>query len=436
MPQRSVDVRVQDCNGFGRPPRRPPAFTVAPLRWAALALAIAACASQQAGGVRGGASSGGTGAPRSDSGRSAGGFVHPGILVSRAMLGFVKTRIASGAAPWTAALAAASASRFGALTYAPHPRADVDCGSHSIPDGGCSDEKNDAAAAYTQALLWYFTGDARYADNVVTILNAWSSTLVEHSNSNAPLQSAWAAEVFPRAAEIMRATYPAWAAADVARFSRMLTTVYLPEIVNGSASNGNWELSMIDATMNVAVFTDDAATFQRAVAMWRRRTPAYIYLTSDGPTPVPPPTGRRTGDALTRFWYAQTRLADGVSQETCRDLEHVQYGLAAMIDAAETARIQGVDLFQAEARRLVAGLEFHASLVNGGPVPTWLCGGTVNLPTPEPTWEIAHNALSTVLGRPMPNTAALLAVIRPTGADHHMLWESLTHAGLGAVGLP
>jgi hypothetical protein len=422
-----------------------------PGRWArggaigpALAtLAALACASQAGGAAHRSAPPAGApgagaaaGAPEAAAGAGRG-FVHPGILVSRPMLDFVKAKIAAGAEPWTSALARASASRFGALTYAPHPRADVDCGSRSRPDGGCSDEKNDAGAAYTQALLWSFTGDSRYARNAVAIMNAWSSTLRRHTNTNAPLQSAWVAELFPRAAEIIRATYPGWGPADRARFAAMLKSVYLPEVAGGSASNGNWELSMIEAMMNISVFTDDRAGFERAVTMWRKRTPAYVYLTSDGPTPVPPPTGpAKTGAALTRFWYGQQRLEDGVAQETCRDLSHVQYGLAAMIDAAETARIQGVDLFREQARRLVAGLEFHAGLLEGGAVPTWLCGGALNRATPEPTWEIAGNALANVLGLALPRTRALIARIRPTGLDHHMAWESLTHADLGTVGLP
>ena len=352
------------------------------------------------------------------------------------MLDFVKGQIAAGAEPWKSALGKASASKLADPAYLPHAIADVDCGPYSNPDVGCTDEKNDADAAYTHALLWYYTGDASHADRAIQIMNAWASTIQQHSNSNAPLQSAWVAEVFPRAGEIIRYTYSGWAAADVAKFAAMLTNVYLPQVIAGSQANGNWELSMIEAIMNIGIFTDDAATYQTGVSMWRRRVPAYLYLTSDGATPVAPPTGSFVGDKLTAYWYQQTQLVDGLCQETCRDLGHVQYGLAAMVNAAETARIQGVDLFSAEARRLIAGLEFHAGFLNGGAVPAWLCGGTLTAVRPDPTWEIAYNAYSNVLGQSLPETKKLVQTIRPTAIDHHMAWETLTHAEIGAVGLP
>ncbi len=107
-------------------------------------------------------------------------------------------------------------------------------------------------------------------------MNAWSAVLTAHTNRNAPLQSAWAAEVFPRAAEIIRYTYTGWPADEVARFGKLLHDVYLPQVVNGSASNGNWEISMIEATLNIAVFNDDRPSFDQGLKMWRERTPAYL----------------------------------------------------------------------------------------------------------------------------------------------------------------
>jgi hypothetical protein len=364
---------------------------------------------------------------------ATGAFVHPGILVNKGMLDYVKANV--GSEPYKTALAKASASTYGSPAYTPHPRATVECGSYSNPDYGCTDEKNDADAAYTHALLFYYTGDKAHADKAIEIMNAWSSTVQQHTNSNAPLQSAWVAEVFPRAAEIIRYSSVGWSATDVAAFSAMLTTVYLPQVIAGSRSNGNWELSMIEAIMNIGVFNDDPPTFQKGVAMWRKRTPAYLYLTTDGATPVVPPTGNITGAALTTYWYGQTQLVDGVCQETCRDLGHVQYGLAAMVNAAETARIQGIDLFADEAKRITAGLEFHAQYLNGGAVPAWLCGGALTAVKAGPMWEIAYNAYAKVLGNALPSTLAVITANRPTGIDHHMAWETLTHGDIGTAGL-
>jgi hypothetical protein len=209
-------------------------------------------------------------------------------------------------------------------------------------------------------------------------------------------------------------------------------------VIGGSSSNGNWELSMIEASIGIGVFLDDHKTFDSAASMWTRRVPAYIYLASDGATPVPPPTGNAgSPGALKSFWYNPTKYVDGLAQETCRDLGHVQYGFAAMINAAETARIQGVDLYGAERERITKALEFHAQYLSGAqPNPTSICGVALNAVTPDPRWEIAYNELATRDSSSLPNTKKLIQQIRPTRSDHHMIWETLTHAEVGSVGLP
>jgi hypothetical protein len=238
--------------------------------------------------------------------------------------------------------------------------------------------------------------------------------------------------VFPRAAEIIRYTYSGWPAEEVARFGKMLSDVYLPKVVAGSGSNGNWETSMIEATLNIGVFNDDRATFEQGLKMWRERTPAYAYISKDGPTPVPPPRGNKTsGAALVGYWYGQSVMIDGLAQETCRDMGHVQYGIAGIINAAETAHLQGVDLYGEQAARLQALLEFHAKYLNGAAVPSTLCGGALTDNAPNPTWEIALNHFVTRKGGALPETQKLVQKLRPTGTDHHVGWETLTHANVG-----
>jgi len=186
---------------------------------------------------------------------------------------------------------------------------------------------------------------------------------------------------------------------------------------------------MIDAAIGSAVFLDDRASFDEAVDMWRRRVPAYFYLSSDGPTPVPPPRGSLD-------WNGATTFMDGVAQETCRDLGHTQYGIASTMYAAETALIQGVDLYREQARRLAAAVELHAQFLDGAPVPSWLCGGKLDAVTPYPTWEIAYNELANRLGMSLPHTRNVVLKVRPTAGNHHMAWESMTHAEVGSAGIP
>ena len=56
--------------------------------------------------------------------------------------------------------------------------------------------------------------------------------------------------------------------------------------------------------------------------------------------------------------------------------------------------------------------------------------------SPDPVWEIAVNAYEGRLGMLLPAAHRIAVEVRPGGADHHMDWETLTHAEVGSVGIP
>ncbi|PRX61467.1 alginate lyase [Nonomuraea fuscirosea] len=191
----------------------------------------------------------------------AAGFKHPGVLVSRVQLDFVRANLDKE--PWKSAWDALQKSSFASLSYPAKPRADVNCGGGSIPDNGCSDERKDAMAAYTHALRWYLSKDARYAKKAIQIMDAWSAVITKHTGSNAPLQTGWAGANFSRAAELIKHTYGGgWSQAD--RLASKLRTVYLPILLAGRPNNnGNWELIMTDAAIGIAVHLDDRTSFKQ-----------------------------------------------------------------------------------------------------------------------------------------------------------------------------
>ncbi|WP_410656939.1 alginate lyase family protein [Amycolatopsis sp. lyj-112] len=354
-------------------------------------------------------------------------FTHPGVLVSRPQLDLVRAKVQAGAQPWKQAYDAMMSSSYASLSRTPKPRAVVECGSYSNPNIGCTDERQDAIAAYTLSLAWYITRDAKYATKAIAIMDAWSAVLKDHTNSNAPLQSAWSASSWPRAAEIIKHTYTNWP--NSGRFGTMLRNVYLPEVINGSHSNGNWELSMTEAAIGISVFLDDKASYDKAVAKFRSRVPAYIYLTSDGALPkTAAGSGLNTRDKIVKYWQGQTTFVNGLSQETCRDFTHTGYGLAAIANFAETTRIQGQDLYPEIADRLREGLGFHAKYQLGTAVPSWLCGGSLKLGL-GPITEVGYNHLHTRLGNTMSNTETLTLRQRPAGTNNLFVsWQTLTHA--------
>ena len=354
-------------------------------------------------------------------------FVHPGVHVSRAQLDFVRSKVQAGAEPWKSAYDQMMASRYASPSRTPKPRPVVECGSYSNPNHGCTDEREDAIAAYTNALAWYITRDTRYADKAIELMDAWSAVIRDHTNSNAPLQAGWAGSVWPRAAEIIRHAYGDWP--NAGRFAAMLRDVYLPEVIGGSDSNGNWELTMMEAAVGISVFLEDRTGYDRAVTRFLNRVPAYVYLESDGALPrTVPGSSRDTREEIIGYWHGQTTFVNGLTQETCRDFTHTGYGISSISHVAETSRIQGQDLYPQVGERLRHALGFQARYELGTAVPSWLCGGSVK-PGLGPVTEVGFNALHHRLGHAMTNTRTLTESRRPAGTNNlFVAWETLTHA--------
>ncbi|WP_217211411.1 alginate lyase family protein [Streptomyces sp. AC550_RSS872] len=355
-------------------------------------------------------------------------FVHPGVTVSQGQLDFTRSKVNAGAQPWKGAFDRMMVSKYADLNRTPKPRAVVECGSYSNPNHGCTDEREDATAAYTQALAWYITRDERHARKAIELMDAWSAVIRDHTNSNAPLQTGWAGSSWPRAAEIIKYTYTGnWA--NSGRFATMLRSVYLPEIVNGSNSNGNWELSMMEAAVGISVFLEDKASYDKAMAKFRTRTAAYVYLSSDGELPKTVPSQNLdTREKIVNYWQGQSTFVTGLTQETCRDLTHTGYGISAISHVAETSRIQGQDLYGTDVgERLRHALGFQARYELGTAVPSWLCRGSLKLGL-GPVTEVGHNALANRLGHAMTNTETLTVRNRPAGSNNlFVAWETLTH---------
>lgn len=360
-------------------------------------------------------------------------FAHPGVTVSRGQLDFVRVQVGAGAQPWKGAFDQMLASKYADLSRTPKPRAVVECGSYSNPNYGCTDEREDALAAYTDALAWYITRDERYAKKAIQLMDAWSAVITDHTNSNAPLQTGWAGSSWPKAAEIIKYTYPGtWA--NSGRFATMLRTVYLPEVINGSHSNGNWELSMMEAAVGISVFLEDRTSYDKAMARFRTRTAAYVYLASDGELPKTVPSQNLdTRAKIVAYWQGQGTFVTGLTQETCRDLTHTGYGISAISHIAETSRIQGQDLYGTDVgERLRQALGFQARYELGTAVPSWLCGGSLHLGL-GPVTEVGFNALHHRLGIAMTNTQTLTERNRPAGSNNLFVgWETLTHAANSA----
>ncbi|CAI7659900.1 unnamed protein product [Penicillium pancosmium] len=362
-------------------------------------------------------------------------WVHPGAMISQSQLDFIREKVKNGQQPWKDAYAALLADDGIANPTDPSPHVIVECGSYSNPDVGCTVERSDSIAAYGNALAWAIGGSSGYAQQAIKIMDAYSSTIKGHNNSNAPLQSGWVGSVWARTAELIRYTDAGWSSDSINQFEKMLRDVYMPLTVNGTDHNvANWELVMTEAAILMSVFLEDADTYNTAMGWFLKRVPATVYMTSDGEYPVAARGQSSSPDAIIAWWFNETTFQeDGQAQETCRDLEHTGYSFASMAHVAETSRIQGSDLYKTDlGTRLRYGLEFHSQFVNGESVPSWLCGGKLSL-TLGPITEVGYNALAFRMGIDMPQTGNLTFKQRPAKENGlFVAYETLTHGNNGA----
>ncbi|SCO84402.1 uncharacterized protein FRV6_08529 [Fusarium oxysporum] len=293
-------------------------------------------------------------------------WVHPGVFVSGPQLDHIAKRIEARENPWTEALDSMLNMSYISPTRTAEPYETVECGPTSTPNIGCYQEREDSMAAYMNALAWWITKDKHYAEKSIHYMDAWSSTIQGHNNSNAPLQAAWSSANWK----------------SIKTFSDMLRHAYIPIIEDGAPQkNGNWELVMIESTIGAAVFLEDAALYEKSLGLFSGRVPAYIYLTSDGKYPVQGRGRINTTAEIIKFWHNQkTFPISGITQETCRDFAHTSFGISSISHIAETLRIQGMDVWRSTdvGARVKAALELHTALDSKEkPIPKWLCNGTI-----------------------------------------------------------
>ncbi len=371
-------------------------------------------------------------------------FSHPGILNSRAELDFVKSKIIAGEEPWKSSFDTLKESNYSSLTYIYKPISVVECGSYNKPNIGCNDIVDDGMAVYSLALMWYFTGDQRYAGKAIEIITAWSDIYQQNINSNARLVVSWATPWYVNGAEILRYTNAGFSETHLAKFNGLLDK-FLPYTLDDSMPGNNWVQSAIEAQIAIAVFKDDRSLFNQAVDRWKQRVKTYIYLKSDGPFPLSFKSNSES--YVQNIWRSScpgTGYMDGLCMETCRDLGHLGLGFGSMMYAAETAWQQGVDLFEPEIERITKFLELHAGWMTGVvAVPENICMGKVlarlndkeGIAPPKggggKAWEIAYNHFHNRLGIELPYTSDLLLKRRPALAGHWVAkWETLTHGNL------
>jgi len=334
-------------------------------------------------------------------------FVHPGLLQGREDLARIKAAVKSKSEPTFS----------GYEVFRTHPQSQLSYKMHGPlpmvgrnPSPGQSNYDSDANAAYQCAIMWCITGDIAYANKSKAIINAWSATLKSITGRDAILMAGLGPFKMINAAEILRYTDAGWSPIEIRQSERHFREVIYPVIKDfATFANGNWDTAALKTMMAIGVFCDDRAMFDRAL---------NYYVNGAG-------NGRLTHYIIN---------PSGQCQESGRDQQHTQLGLAHLGDCCEIAWHQGLDLYGYDDNLLLKGFEYTARYNLGEPVPfaeTRDVTGHYHhkIISPEgrgslrPVFEEIYNHYVKRMGLPAPFTQRAAEKNRPEkngapGADH------------------
>lgn len=347
---------------------------------------------------------------------TSGTFAHPGLLHTQADFDRMALEVSAQASPWIDGWNVLIANSHASLSWTPRPQVEVDRGGTGTQNYPVL--YNDVAAAYACALRWKVSGDTRYADKAVQIMNAWSSTLqVLGGDTNVDLSAGIYGYEFANAGEIMR-NYSGWAAADFTAFQTMMRNIFYPinqDFLNRHNNTdithywANWDLCNIASVMAIGVLCDDHTLFDSAV---------NYFLNGPG-----------NGAIAQAVYYVHPGYL-GQWQESGRDQGHNTLGIALGGAICEMAWNQGIDLYGHDNNRFLTGAEYvaKANLVQSDgtylAVPyvtysnvdvTQTGFSTASQGTIRPCWALVYNHYVNRLGLAAPWSTKFALAIQPEG---------------------
>ena len=304
------------------------------------------------------------------------GIKHPGMMSSIAQLNLLKKRYAQDDAT-TVALVGDLFDRIdrnGIRIRNPaleNPEAggreSIYCGSYNKGLDGttkivaCDWPVEDGIDAYTFALLGYITGSEQYTARALQYMESWTNPDnfkgFDTRGSNAALQHGWVIPWYANAAEILRYTYAGWKPSHTTAMNRFIDRMLPLTIDDMQGAPNNWLHARIEAHISAAIWLSDANMLQTALNRWKTHTRSYIYINADNGVPVMPKSSKifaKGGKAWDTNVYKQ-----GLTLETCRDLNHQDLGLRSIFNSLVMAETQGLDILSGNdnRERLIAALK-------------------------------------------------------------------------------
>jgi hypothetical protein len=322
-------------------------------------------------------------------------FVHPGISHKKSDLERMKLMVAAGKEPWKSSFINLSQNKYASYNYVVQGSSAM-----TVLDASNNGEYNkfkfDGLAAYYNSVMWYISGDERYAKKAVEIFNAWVNIKSIVSGGTKALDAGRVIWKMLEGAEIIKSTYSDWQQNDIDKFKAMLVYPgYSPSVeptaainssnatfywymYNGDAGrHGNQGIFAMRGIMAMGIFMDNRVMYERAL----RYLTAQPRRTDDLPYVSGPPIVSATKASTSNEYYdeyspvapyQQTTIPDygyddqiqyyiyenGQGEESSRDQAHATVGVSILNTIAEMAWNQGYDMYSYLDNRILSGMEY------------------------------------------------------------------------------
>lgn len=356
-------------------------------------------------------------------------LTHPCMLHTADDFNRVKNKVSTNAQPWLDGWNKLITNDKAQETYLASPVAKL------IRGGGSKEEPEadnysramyDVAAAYQLGLRWKVSGDDKYAEAAVKILNAWVATCKSISgDSNKYLASGLYGYQFANAAETLR-DYSGWAEADFNAFKTWMLELFYPlnvdflERHNGACIShywSNWDMCNMASGLAIGILCDDKEKINYHLNYFKRGAG----------------NGSINNAIVAMHTYDGVTIGQG--QESGRDQGHAVLTISLYGAYCQMAYNIGVDFFGYENNKVLALAEYIALYNHAGspvadtdmPFTSYTnCNGETHTivsniarGNARPEWELIYNHYAKVKKVPAKWSQKFAEQVRPEGGGGH-----------------
>ena len=325
---------------------------------------------------------------------SSAGFIHPGIGVNAASLENTRAQLLAGAAPWTDYYHGMVVTKYASTT--------LGSANQGVGDGvpaanafNSVDVSNklfaDSSGAYTQALMYYLTGNPVYRENAMKIIRIWSHMDPTKYKffTDAQIKTGPFVYRLIAAAELLRYTsalpaadgYPmAWTDQDTSDFSANFVVPAVQTFNYGNAWYMNQGTLPLLGAMASYIFTDNRARYDEGVEWFSVNSTApnqdvngalasmYRLIDKDDPRN---PYGRTFVNHI-EMGRDQAHAGDDVlTLTTLARIVNTQKTLLDPVTGTVSTKANAVDPYKFLGNRLLAGSNAFVGFMMGYSIP-WI----------------------------------------------------------------